>query len=206
MAVWEILFIAAGLSMDAFTVAVTLGLSQKKAVLWGTLLPALFFGAFQALMPSLGYAASVSFVDSIRMFDHWAAFVLLGFIGGKMIKDSFSKDHAGADADAAAGAVVEGTPNRNSPGTSLSLFRLFLLALATSIDALAVGVTFAILEVPVIRPALIIGATTFCFTLAGVQIGRIAGAAFKSKAEFAGGVALAAIGLKILLEQTLFAR
>jgi putative Mn2+ efflux pump MntP len=200
MAVWEILVIAAGLSMDAFAVSVTLGLSQKKPMLRTALLPAIFFGAFQALMPALGYIASVSFVDNIRAFDHWAAFILLSFIGGKMIKDSFSKEPAKKNAETKNAAVDDA-----AEGLLSSLFRLFLLALATSIDALAVGVTFAIMDVPVIRPALMIGATTFCFTVVGVQIGRIAGAAFKSKAELSGGIVLTAIGLKILLEQTLFA-
>jgi putative Mn2+ efflux pump MntP len=213
MAVWEILLIASGLSMDAFAVSVTLGLSQKKPLLRMTLLPAVFFGAFQALMPALGYLASVSFVDNIRAIDHWAVFILLSFIGGKMIKDSFSKKPATENTETENPAVVSAVDRSKHGGIALGapegllsdIFRLFLLALATSIDALAVGVTFAIMDVPVVRPALMIGATTFCFTVAGVQIGRIAGAAFKSKAELSGGIVLTAIGLKILLEQTVFA-
>ncbi|MDR2097178.1 MAG: manganese efflux pump MntP family protein [Spirochaetaceae bacterium] len=182
----EIFLIAIGLSMDAFAVSVTLGLSVKKITFKEALLPGIYFGSFQALMPALGYFTGIYFADKIEEFDHWFAFVLLGFIGGKMIKDSFSKE--------------EKTSFENSFG----FLRMLVLAAATSIDALAVGVTFALLGVNIYRAALITGVTTFFISISGVLIAGIFGAVLRSKAELAGGIVLVMIGIKIVIEHIFF--
>ncbi|MDR2421093.1 MAG: manganese efflux pump MntP family protein [Oscillospiraceae bacterium] len=180
----EIIFIAAGLAMDAFAVAVTLGLSVEKPGAREILAPGLYFGFFQALMPILGYFAGSYFADGIEAFDHWIALALLGVIGGKMIKDSFSKD-AGEE---------------NTGKSAFGFARMLALAVATSIDALAVGVTFAFFRVNIYVAASITGATTFFIAICGVAAGHAFGAKFKSKAELAGGAALVIIGIKIVLD------
>jgi len=178
----EIVIIAIGLSMDAFAVSITLGLSARKPKLKEFLMPGLYFGFFQALMPLIGYFAGINFANKIQNSDHWAAFILLGVIGGKMIKDGFSKK--------------EDKVNENPyiAGTML------LLAIATSIDALAVGITFAFFKVNIFSAIIIIGLTTFCISIGGVKIGNIFGTKFKSKAEFIGGAVLVILGIKILIE------
>ena len=186
----EIIFIAVALSMDAFAVSVTLGLSGERASAGKSqtiyfLLPGIYFGFFQALMPLLGYYAGALLASRIQTFDHWAAFILLAFIGGKMIKDSLSKD--------------EKSDNEKTFG----FVKMLLLAIATSIDALAVGVTFAFFERRIFTSIFIIGLTTFCISTAGVIIGNRFGAKHRSKAELAGGVILILIGLKILIEAVL---
>ena len=178
----EIIIIAIGLSMDAFAVSITLGLSVEKLKIKEVLIPGIYFGFFQALMPFIGYFSGIHFANKIQEFDHWVAFVLLGFIGGKMLKDSFSKDEAKV--------------NKNP-----FLFKtMLLLAIATSIDALAVGITFAFFEINIFRAIIIIGLSTFCISVIGVRIGNAFGAKFKSKAEFFGGIILVVLGLKILIE------
>jgi putative Mn2+ efflux pump MntP len=168
--------------MDAFAVSITLGLSVKKPKTKELLIPALYFGLFQALMPLIGYFAGINFANKIQSVDHWVAFVLLGFIGGKMIKDSFSKDEN----------KVKEKPFQFST--------MLLLAVSTSIDALAVGITFAFFEINIFMAIIIIGLTTFCISTGGVKIGNIFGAKYKSKAEFIGGAILVILGLKILIE------
>jgi putative Mn2+ efflux pump MntP len=168
--------------MDAFAVSLTLGLSEKKKKIIETLIPGIYFGIFQALMPLLGYYAGIRFARNIQFLDHWVAFALLGFIGGKMIKDSFSKEEKKAN---------------DAP---FQFTKMLLLAIATSIDALAVGITFALFEINIFIAVLITGLTTFCISTVGVKAGKIFGAKFKSKAEFSGGVVLLLLGLKILLE------
>ncbi len=178
----EIFLIAVGLSMDAFAVSICKGLKMQKKINAGqTALIALFFGGFQALMPVVGWFLGSSFKNYIESIDHWVAFFLLAIIGGKMIYDSFHDDDEKED-------------------KPFSIKELLLLAIATSIDALAVGITFAIIKTNIWMAVAIIGITTFVLSAAGVFIGHKFGAKYKSKAELAGGIILVLIGVKILLE------
>ena len=184
MGIFELFLIGIGLSMDAFAVAICKGLSMRKIDGRQTVTVALFFGGFQALMPVLGWALGKQFEQYITRYDHWIAFVLLLYIGGKMIWEAL---RGGEEAAAAA---------------NFSVKELLLLAVATSIDALAVGITFAFLRVEIGLAAAIIGCTTFALSLAGVFIGNRFGSRYKQKAEVVGGVILVLIGVKILLEHT----
>lgn len=183
MGIAEIFLIGIGLSMDAFAVAVCRGLKMQKFNIKHTAVIALFFGGFQALMPLIGWFLGKQFEKYITAVDHWIAFALLAFIGGKMIYDSFKKD----DDDQGEKDVF-------------NLKEIFVMAVATSIDALAVGITFAFLSVNIWSSISIIGVTTFVLSAIGVLIGHKFGAKYKNKAELAGGVILVLIGLKILLE------
>ena len=176
----ELLLIAVGLSMDAFAVSVCKGLSVKKLEPRHALLVGLYFGGFQALMPVLGWLLGYRFETLITGVDHWIAFVLLELIGGNMIRESFSEEEELND--------------------DFGFKTMLLLAVATSIDALAVGITFAFLSVKILPAAGTIGITTFLLSAVGITIGRAFGARWKSRAELAGGVILILIGLKILLE------
>lgn len=182
MSFLEIILIAVGLSMDAFAVSITLGLSAGRLKTREYLIPGIYFGFFQAFMPFAGYFTGTFFADRIQSLEHWAAFVLLGFIGGKMIKESFSKD--------------DEIKSENPFG----VVKMLLLAVATSIDALAVGVTFAFFKINIFTAIVIIGLTTFFISIGGVVAGNIFGAKYKSKAEFFGGVVLVLLGIKILIE------
>ena len=174
--------IAAGLSMDAFAVSVCKGLSVQRLKPRHYLLTGAWFGGFQALMPSAGFLLGSAFEQYIVSFDHWIAFVLLALIGGNMVKESFSGEEECHDG-------------------SFSVRTMFLLAVATSIDALAVGVTFALLpDVHITAAVPLIGATTFLLSAAGLKVGNVFGLRYKARAELAGGVILILIGLKILLE------
>ncbi|MDR2178373.1 MAG: manganese efflux pump MntP family protein [Treponema sp.] len=184
----EIVLIAVGLAMDAFAVSITLGLSVEKPKPAQIIIPGVYFGFFQSLMPAIGYAAGIFFVNKFEALDHWIAFVLLGFIGGKMIKDSFSKEREGEK------------PGKNSFGA----VRMLVLSVATSIDALAVGTTFAFFEINIYTAILITGLVTFFIAMGGVIIGNVFGTRYKSKAEFAGGAVLVIIGIKIVIEHTFF--
>ena len=184
MSLPEIILIAVGLSMDAFAVSITLGLSVKKLKIIEYFIPGIYFGFFQGLMPFIGFLAGTLFAHKVQKFDHWIAFVLLGLIGGNMIKESFS-----------------GEKKREKP---FHLTMMLLLAIATSIDALAVGITFAFFEVNVYFAIIIIGITTFCISMLGVKIGNIFGVKYKSKAEFTGGAVLVLLGIKILIEHLFF--
>lgn len=177
----ELLMIAVGLSMDAFAVSVCKGLSMKKITIGKMALVGLWFGGFQALMPLIGYFLGSTFESYIKAFDHWVAFVLLAVIGGNMIREALSGDDEKAD-------------------DSLAFRTMFMMAIATSIDALAVGITFACLEVDIIPAVSFIGVTTFILSAVGVKAGSIFGDKWKSKAELAGGIILILIGTKILLE------
>lgn len=181
----EILLIGVGLSMDAFAVSVCKGLGMKKINKLHTFVIALFFGGFQALMPFLGWLLGTRFEKYITSIDHWIAFFLLALIGGKMIYEVFH------------GENEEENIEMDKP---LDIKELLILAIATSIDALAVGITFAFLDYPVLQSVIIIGITTFVISTAGVVIGNIFGSRYKSRAELAGGIILVLIGLKILLE------
>ncbi len=182
MSIAEIFLIAIALSMDAFAVSICKGLSAGKLKIKHFLAVGLWFGGFQGMMPLLGYFLGSTFEQYIVSFDHWIAFVLLSVIGINMIKESLDKNEEGAD-------------------SSFAFLNMLLLALATSIDALAVGVTFALLpDVNIILAVSLIGVTTFVFSAAGLKIGNVFGLKFKAKAEFTGGVILILIGIKILLE------
>ncbi len=185
----ETFLIGVGLSMDAFAVAVCKGLGMKKINWRHTLIIALFFGGFQALMPLLGWALGTQFASFITPIDHWIAFGLLAFIGGKMLIDAF-KGEGGCDEACGCG---EDEPR-------LDIKELVMLAVATSIDALAVGITFAFFGVNIWLAILIIGVTTFVLSFAGVAIGNQFGSRFEKPATIAGGVVLILIGAKILVE------
>ena len=183
----ELFFIAVGLSMDAFAAAVCAGLTMtatEKSLMKKSFIIGLYFGAFQAVMPLIGYAAATRFADNITSYDHWIAFGLLCFLGGKMIIESFKK----------------GEERPDEKEASLKPAQMLPIALATSIDALAVGVSFAFLRVRVVPAVSFIGITTLAISMAGVKIGNVFGTRHKSKAELAGGAILILIGLKILLE------
>lgn len=187
MSLSELFIIAVGLSMDAFAVAICKGLSVQKAKIKHMLITGLYFGLFQAGMPAIGYFVGKQFASYITRFDHWIAFILLGLIGANMIRESLSKEEED-----------EKCCDKNA---SFSFKAMFPMAIATSIDALAVGVSFALLpDVNIIPAVSFIGVTTFIFSFAGVKIGNVFGARFESKAEFAGGIILILMGLKILLE------
>ena len=181
----ELLLIGVGLSMDAFAVAVCQGLCMPKLNLRYAAVIALFFGGFQALMPLIGYFLGNQFESSIVSVDHWIAFTLLVFIGGKMIIEVFKEDKA---------------PKCDVFETKLDIREVFILAVATSIDALAVGLTFACRRVDIEVSVVIIGITTFVLSAAGVAIGKKFGVRFKNKATVAGGIILILIGTKILLQ------
>lgn len=186
MTLLEILLIGIGLSMDAFAVAICKGLAMPDKVdRKGALLIALYFGVFQAVMPALGWLLGSQFARYVTQMAPWIAFVLLAWIGGSMIRESLSREEK---EEAKMGAV--------------SHKELLVLAVATSIDALAVGVTFSMLELAVSIGAAValIGCTTFVISLGGVYVGNVFGARYKSKAEFVGGAILILIGVKILLE------
>ncbi len=183
MGLLELVLLAVGLSMDAFAVAICKGLALKKVDSGQMALVGLWFGGFQALMPVLGYFVGVLFRNVITAIDHWIAFGLLVLIGGGMIREALSKDEETADA-------------------SLGFKKMLLLAIATSIDALAVGVSFAFLNVHIFTAAGLIGVITFGLSAVGVKVGSVFGAKYQSRAELAGGVILILIGVKILLEHT----
>jgi putative Mn2+ efflux pump MntP len=176
----EIFLLGVGLSMDAFAVSICKGLALSKMDYMKAVLAGLYFGAFQMLMPLIGYVAGSQFRDFIVDIDHWIAFILLFLIGGNMIKESRESE---TDGNASFGIKI-----------------MLLLAIATSIDALAIGVTFAFLNVDIMLAVSLIGMTTFIFSFCGVKIGNVCGTKFKSGAEVTGGIILILIGTKILLE------
>lgn len=186
MGILELFLIGVSLSMDAFAVAVCHGLSMPKLNLRHGAVIALFFGGFQALMPFLGWLLGSQFAQYIESVDHWVAFGLLALIGGNMIREALSPEDEEESACPAA--------------DRLDLKRLFMMAVATSIDALAVGITFAFFSVPIGPAVSIIGVTTFCISLGGVVIGNFFGTRYKQRAELTGGIVLILLGTKILLE------
>lgn len=181
MSLVELLIIAVGLSMDAFAVSICKGLAMKKCTVKKAGIVGLYFGIFQAGMPLLGYVLGIQFKSLITNIDHWIAFVLLGFIGLNMIREALSEED----------------PEESD---SLQVKEMLALAVATSIDALAVGVTFAFLDVAIVPAVSFIGIITFIICVIGVKIGNVFGSRYKSKAEFAGGLILILMGIKILLE------
>ena len=186
MTFWEILLLAIGVSMDAFAVSIGKGLTAKRASWREALTVGLWFGGFQALMPVIGYYLGISFADLVTKIDHWIAFGLLVLIGGNMIREALRKDD-------------------DKPMDSSFGFRTMLvLAIATSIDALALGISFAFLGTNLWRAILIIGLTTFAFSVVGLLIGKKVGTRFHAGAEILGGIILIAIGIKILVEHLFF--
>lgn len=184
MGIVELFLIGVGLSMDAFAVAIGKGLSVTKVSPRQALVTGAWFGLFQALMPLMGFLLGVSFSEEVESVDHWIAFVLLGAIGFNMIHDSFSREEDKSDNNFSARAMLP-------------------LAVATSIDALAVGVSFAFIKVDILPAVSIIGIITLTLSFAGVYIGSIFGNRYKSKAEFMGGALLILMGIKILIEHTM---
>ena len=176
-----LLTLAVGLVMDAFAVSICKGLAMREKVLKKGIIVGLWFGGFQALMPTIGFFLGTQFKDQITSIDHWIAFVLLGLIGINMVKEALSNDEEQAD-------------------DSIAVKEMFMLAVATSIDALAVGITFAFLNVHIVSAASMIGVCTFLISFAGVKIGNIFGTKYRSKAELAGGIILILLGFKILFE------
>ncbi len=181
MTQFNLFLIAVGLSMDAFAVSVCKGLAMEKAPLKKAAVAGAWFGSFQALMPLIGYLLGSRFEKYITRIDHWIAFILLALIGINMIKEAFSKEEEKAS-------------------STMYFKEMFLLAVATSIDALAVGITFAFLRVDILPAVSLIGITTFLLSIAGVKAGNLFGSRYKSKAELAGGILLILMGTKILLE------
>ena len=180
MNILELFILAVGLSMDAFAVSICKGLSLGKIQKKHMAIAGAWFGGFQALMPLIGYFAGRFFAEKLTQYDHWVAFILLLFIGGSMIKESLGEEEESND--------------------TMDIKTMFLLAVATSIDALAVGVTFAFLHVNIVWAVTFIGCTTFVLSAVGVKVGNIFGMKYKSRAELAGGVILILMGVKILLE------
>lgn len=183
MKIWELFAIAVGLSMDAFAVSVCKGLCVKKVNGKHMMIVGGYFGGFQALMPLIGYLLGIRFQSLIQQVDHWVAFVLLGIIGFNMVRESREQE-------------AEEVCSTNPFAWKL----MFPLAIATSIDALAVGITFAFLNVPIIEAIILIGSTTFILSGVGIRVGNIFGLKYKSRAELVGGIILILMGLKILLE------
>lgn len=181
MGIFSLFAIAVGLSMDAFAVSICKGLAMRRITLKNTLLVGLWFGGFQALMPAIGYLLGSQFQQYITSIDHWIAFFLLALIGVSMIREALSKEEEEVNASLAFGTML-------------------ILAVATSIDALAVGITFAFLNVKLLPAICCIGVTTLLLSMLGVKIGNLFGTKYKAKAELAGGVILILIGLRILLE------
>ena len=182
MGLVEIILIAVSLAMDAFAVSICKGLSMKKMDWKKAIIIGLYFGLFQGGMPLIGYILGVGFEESIKFIDHWIAFGLLAFIGGNMIKEALSKKE------------------EDEVDDKVDFKTMVVLAIATSIDALAVGVTFAFLNVNIILAVSLIAIITFIISCIGVKLGNVFGDKYEKKAEFAGGLVLVLIGLKILLE------
>ncbi|MBQ5865764.1 MAG: manganese efflux pump [Oscillospiraceae bacterium] len=183
MGFWELLLLAIGVSMDAFAVSVCKGLSMSRSGLKESAICGAWFGGFQALMPLIGFFLGTLFAEAIEAFDHWIAFGLLAIIGANMLKEAFSKEEEGCC------------------GCDLSFKTMLVMAIATSIDALAVGISLAMAgNVNIWLAILLIGFTTFSFSGLGVKIGNVFGSRFEQKAQIAGGVILILLGLKILLE------
>lgn len=201
MSLFELFIIAIGLSMDAFAVAICKGLAMKKAYFKEAIIVGLYFGIFQAIMPLIGYFLGGQFKDKITSIDHWIAFILLGIIGINMIRESRSPE-----CEVAVDSIVEEDMEtcciKTDYNNCLSFKNMSVLAIATSIDALAVGITFAFLKVNIVPAVSLIGAVTFILSIIGVKIGNVFGSKYKSKAEFVGGLILLLMGIKILLQHT----
>ena len=201
MGLLELFILAVGLSMDAFAVSICKGLALPKINLKSASIVGLWFGFFQALMPLIGYLLGVNFRVYIVSIDHWIAFGLLVLIGVNMIKEALSDDEEDqASVEADNGVAITQICVEDNIKEILGVKTMFLLAIATSIDALAMGVTFAFLDVNIIPAICFIGIVTFSFSAVGVKIGNVFGLKYKSKAEITGGIILILLGCKILIE------
>ena len=186
MGLGELLLLALGVSMDAFAVSICKGLAMKKATLKEGAICGAWFGGFQALMPLIGFFLGTLFAEAIQAVDHWVAFALLAFIGANMLKEAFDKEEECCGCDNSA---------------DLSVRTMFVMAIATSIDALAVGISLAMAgNVNIVWAVLLIGAFTFVMSAVGVKVGNVFGCKFEKKAQMAGGFILVLLGVKILLE------
>ena len=186
MGIGELLLLAVGVSMDAFAVSICKGLAMKKATLKASMTCGIWFGGFQALMPTIGFFLGTLFAEAIQAIDHWVAFILLGIIGFNMLKDAFEKAECCSCEEHSA---------------DLSVKTMFVMAVATSIDALAVGISLAMAgNVNIVVAVTLIGVITFALSAMGVKIGNIFGSRFEKKAQMAGGIILIILGTKILLE------
>ena len=186
MSIIERALIGVGLAMDAFAVSICKGLAMRRMNYKKAIIIAAFFGVFQALMPALGYVLGTTFANKIAAIDHWIAFILLALIGANMIKEALSSDDDECQDD------------------SLRLGDLIMLSIATSIDALAVGITFAFFNVSLLLSVSMIGIITFIICVIGVKVGNVFGEKYKSKAELAGGLILIVMGAKILIDHLFF--
>ena len=186
MSIIEIALIGVGLAMDAFAVSICKGLAMRRMNYKKAIIIAAFFGVFQALMPALGYVLGTTFANKIAAIDHWIAFILLALIGANMIKEALSSDDDECQDD------------------SLRLGDLIMLSIATSIDALAVGITFAFFNVSLLLSVSMIGIITFIICIIGVKVGNVFGEKYKSKAELAGGLILIVMGAKTLIDHLFF--
>ena len=186
MSIIEIALIGVGLAMDAFAVSICKGLAMRRMNYKKAIIIAAFFGVFQALMPALGYVLGTTFANKIAAIDHWIAFILLALIGANMIKEALSSD------------------DDDCQDASLRLGDLIMLSIATSIDALAVGITFAFFNVSLLLSVSMIGIITFIICVIGVKVGNVFGEKYKSKAELAGGLILIVMGAKILIDHLFF--
>ena len=184
MGLVELIILSVGLAMDAFAVSICKGLAMKKMKWKKAIIIGLYFGIFQAIMPLIGYLLGVSFQSAITSIDHWVAFVLLVGIGANMIREAISKE-------------------KEEANDSIKIKDMLILAIATSIDALAIGITFAFLEVNITLAVSLIGIITFIISVIGVKIGNIFGDKYERKAELAGGIILIGLGIKILIEHLL---
>ena len=195
MDIISLLAISVALSMDAFSVSICKGLATKKFSLKTALLCGLWFGGFQALMPIIGYFLGAQFEHLITSFDHWIAFGLLLVIGVNMIREALSEEESADDGQ---------QPTAECSCGNTGFKTMLMMAIATSIDALAVGVSFAFLSVDLWKSVTVIGITTFLFSFAGVRIGNIFGSRYSKAAEITGGVILILLGCKILVEHLFF--
>ena len=194
MSLFELFLVAVGLSMDAFAVAICKGLGMKKLDMRQALVIGLFFGGFQALMPTIGWFLGAQFASLVTPIDHWIAFILLAAIGGKMLFDAIKDDDESETGEVKDGEGAKGSAPR------LDLRELTMLAIATSIDALAVGITFAFLDVDIVLAASFIGVVTFVLSVIGVAVGNQFGSRWEKPSTIVGGVVLILIGVRILLE------
>jgi len=195
---FELFVIAVGLSMDAFAVAVTIGLTLKKSTLNKALIVGLYFGLFQAIMPLIGYIVAAQFAGHVVRYSHWVVFALLFFLGGKMIWGSFKKEKCPDRTCPTTACTDRECPNVRREA-ALTPKKMLPLALATSVDALAVGVSFAFLYVSIVPAISIIGAITFAVSILGVKIGCIFGSKLVFKAELLGGIILCLMGIWVLI-------
>lgn len=184
MGLVELIILSVGLAMDAFAVSICKGLAMKKMKWKNAIIIGLYFGIFQAIMPLIGYLLGVRFQSAITSIDHWVAFVLLVGIGANMIREAMSKE-------------------KEEASDSIKVKDMLILAIATSIDALAIGITFAFLEVNITLAVSLIGIITFIISVIGVKVGNIFGDKYEKKAELAGGIILIGLGIKILIEHLL---